>query len=411
MCGERYFSTVIAVDGAGLISSPAVSNGVILDTSAPVTRSTYISGQNNIENPSLEEIEETDNGVNVTVKCTDVRSQCLPRNWLIEGSGHVLTSVETSAQSGNAFLILHGSVSQNIGTVEGDKYKLSFYASHTLQSTTPLLSQEGYVEIPGMHRVFHLLKRSGNHDDEGFLEWFEHVYYFTAESTSTAIKIGSLGDRNAIALDNVNVQQLTQSIITGDISEPSAATAISVDVRTDSETFSVSANWNMIDIESPIVEYLWAIGTVKGGTQIQTFKSAGRSTHAIADDLILADGLPIYITVVVHNAADLHTAIYSDPYLIDLTPPVMCCLRDGPNAAVDAVYQTSSVISVHWNVSDQESGIEYCEWAVGLSPRSEVLLSFTRSEALRPKRLQKQTEARTDSVQYSEMSQWCGTLH
>ncbi|XP_070571538.1 uncharacterized protein [Ptychodera flava] len=380
--GERYFSKVMAVDAAGLVSLSAVSDGVILDTSAPVIRSMYFNDSNLIENPSFEEIQDTTEDGNSTDGCADgVSLSCKPKGWQIEGIGYVQTSAETVGQSENAYLILYGSVSQYIGTVEGDKYKLSFHVSHTVQSSTPLLSQEGYIDIPGMHRVFHLFQRAGSHGDNGLAEWFEHAYYFTADSASSNIEIGSFGERSAIALDNVRVQRLSPITDTDDVTEE-FATAIAVDVRTDGIRFAVIANWDMIDIESAIIEYLWAIGTVKGGTQIQTFKSVGRLNHAIADDLVLTHGLPIYVTVVAKNAADLQTAIYSEPWLIDLTPPDLCCVMDGADEDVDAVYQITSTISVHWNVSDPESGVQYCEWAAGFSPGSEILMSFIRSESL-----------------------------
>ena len=65
---------------------------------------------------------------------------------------------------------------------------------------------------------------------------------------------------------------------------------------------------------------------VAGGVQLQSFRSIGRQTHAHADALQLQHGTNVHVTVLTRNAAGLTTAIYSDPQIIDLTAPIMCCL-------------------------------------------------------------------------------------
>ena len=75
--------------------------------------------------------------------------------------------------------------------------------------------------------------------------------------------------------------------------------------------------------------FLLYTGTVQGGTQLQPFVSVGRRTFASNNTLRLEHDTVVYITVVAVNAAGLRTVSYSDPILIDLTPPVCSIVTDG----------------------------------------------------------------------------------
>ncbi|KAI8510721.1 hypothetical protein Bbelb_116370 [Branchiostoma belcheri] len=91
------------------------------------------------------------------------------------------------------------------------------------------------------------------------------------------------------------------------------------------------------------------------GTQLQTFKSVGRNTHAQNSHIRLDHGAFIHVTVVAENAAELKTVVYSDPVLVDLTPPVISDVKDGSQLE-DLDYQNTSVISLYWDDCRQGSG-------------------------------------------------------
>ncbi|XP_070573612.1 uncharacterized protein [Ptychodera flava] len=380
--GTHYYSKVSAMDAVGLESQAAVSNGVLVDTTPPQNILKFVAEGNLLRNPSFEEaLGQDENTVKRNCTINASSTLCLPKDWQVNGTGYVVISAGSEAQLEDSYLIVHGTVSQTIETTAGDKYKFSIYINHLRQFTVPLLSQEGFIQIPGIHRVFKLYQRNGNHGNNG-LEWYEHIYYFTAESDSTTVTIGSLGRRNGIAVDNARIQHLAVHV-DGEVYDGNEQpSCISLHSRTNGRTHSVSASWNILDTESPIVEYLWAIGTVKGGTQVQSFKSVGRSSHAFADDLLLSHGIPIHVTVTARNAADLRSVFYSQPMIVDVTAPNICCIKDGAHIGKDLTHQTSSVISVQWNVSDPESKVEFCEWALGFSPGSGTLKPFTVTDDL-----------------------------
>ncbi|CAH1259274.1 ADGRL2 [Branchiostoma lanceolatum] len=370
--GTKYYATVYAVDASGLWSPPAVSDGVTVDTTAPVPLEKVNFGMNLLSNPSFEDVQNTG-------------TVALPSSWLTSGIANVHSPSQAIGQDGRSYLLLLGSVSQAVATIPGDKYRLTFQASTIFPSNTPVLSQEGYVQGPGIHRVFKLYQRPSHlegtqlHLDTN-ITWHQHLFYFTAVQAVSNITIGSAGVWNGVALDNVQVQRI-QFGQQGPSADPNftahQTSPVYLYTRFVHDWTSVHAAWDFVDAESPIVNYSWAIGTVRGGTQLQTFRSVGRNTHAKNNNIRLDHGILIHVTVVAENAADLRSVVYSDPVLVDLTPPVISDLKDGSRLE-DLDYQNTSVISLYWDVRDDESGVDFCEWTIGLSPGSGELQSFIR---------------------------------
>ncbi|KAI8510730.1 hypothetical protein Bbelb_116460, partial [Branchiostoma belcheri] len=370
--GTSYYTTVYAVDAAGLRSPPAVSDGVTVDTTAPVPLDMFNFGTNLLLNPSFEDVQNVETGGR-------------PASWLISGIANVSSPSQATSQDGRRYLLLLGSVSQAISTIPGERYRVTFQASPIFPSNTPVLSQEGYVHAPGMHRVFKLYQRPSHlegtqlHLDTN-ITWHQHVFYFTAVHIVSNITIGSAGVWNGIALDNVQVQRmdLAHQHSSADPNFPAHETSpVRLHTRFVHGWTSVHAAWHFVDPESPIVDYSWAIGTARGGTQLQTFKSVGRNTHAQNSHIRLDHCAFIHVAVVAENAAELKTVVYSDPVLVDLTPPVISDVKDG-SQLLDLDYQNTSVISLYWDVRDEESGVDFCDWTIGLSPGSGELQPFVR---------------------------------
>ncbi|XP_077997650.1 uncharacterized protein LOC144450798 isoform X2 [Glandiceps talaboti] len=367
--GQKYFSKVIGVDAAGLQSEAAISNGITMDTTPPVVEERFVFGDNLVQNPSFED-------------WTLVTDSKTPDNWQVNGIADIVTS---TGQDGNAFIQVYGDITQDLTTVVGEKYQVTFYCSHIYQSHNPIGSQEGFIQGPGIHHVFSLYQRAGHYGDGNTeaISWHRYVYYFTASEVQSAIVLGSVGRNNGIAIDNIAVRHVG----IGARQPPSIPTpynqyssAVHVETQVLHEWNSVHASWNMVDLESTMKEYMWAIGTVAGGTQLQGFTSVGKNTYGDNNDLNLASGSKVHITVVGRNTADLSTVIYSDPILVDLTPPKLCCIK--VNTDEESKYKSDGMISVSWQVTDPDSGMDYCMWAIGESPGSSEVMTFTRTDSL-----------------------------
>ncbi|XP_033637440.1 uncharacterized protein LOC117298344 isoform X1 [Asterias rubens] len=287
----------------------------------------------------------------------------------------VITHGKKVARDGRSFLSLHGSISQTFNSTPGSHYRVLFFTSHIVPSHEPLLNQEGRIAAPGLNRVFRLYSRpAGSHSNQSLssIQWHEQRFYFTASEALSRLRISSVGRSNGILLDNIQVTLIT--------TEPSTGQG-SVDVHTQfiHNWSSLQATWHFIDPESPIIDYNWAIGTSSGGTQLKNFKSVGTQTNAINTELTMSHGSFVYVTVTAKNAADLISVVTSDPVLIDLTAPIIHSVLDGGSEDDIDFSSDDKSVSISWSASDPESGVDYCEWAIGLEPGLDDVIPSTVS--------------------------------
>lgn len=75
--------------------------------------------------------------------------------------------------------------------------------------------------------------------------------------------------------------------------------------------------------------YFHCQGYATGGTQIQPFRSVGLMNFGFNNNVTLVHNTYIYITAIATNGADLRGISYSDPILVDLTPPDIKFVNDG----------------------------------------------------------------------------------
>ncbi|XP_038051300.1 uncharacterized protein LOC119724354 isoform X2 [Patiria miniata] len=307
----------------------------------------------------------------------DVTPDELLGQWIIASNSQttVVASDKKIAQDGRSYLSLHGSISQTFHTSPGSHYQVVVFASHAVLSHNPLLNQEGRIEAPGLNRVFRLYDRpTHGHSDQSLrsIQWHQHSFYFTASDDVSTLTISSVGESNGILLDKIQVRPLTTGPSSGDGS-------VEVHTQFIHSWSSIQAKWHFIDPESPIVDYSWAIGTTRGGTQLQSFTSVGLQTYAINTDLNMAHGSYVHITVMARNAADLIAIATSDPILIDLTPPLIYFVSDGGDAKDVDFSADDDSLTFSWSASDPESGIDHCEWAVGSEPGFDDILPSSSS--------------------------------
>ena len=71
------------------------------------------------------------------------------------------------------------------------------------------------------------------------------------------------------------------------------------------------------------------VGYTKGGTQIQGFQSTGLNNFAYNAKVTLVHNTFVHVTAVASNVAGLQGISYSDPILVDLTPPYIVHVFDG----------------------------------------------------------------------------------
>ncbi|CAC5414424.1 unnamed protein product [Mytilus coruscus] len=381
--GSKMYHKVYAIDAVGLISDKIVSDGVVIDVTGPVPESLIHLDANIVENPSFEvtkgSIISWETLSTTTDICTYKQTFHHPESWT-GGTGTCLTAVSSTsnlAHDGNFFLYLRGELQQTLTTVEAGKlYRVMFYTSHLPIWEAYVANKEGFVKLGNEYHVFLIYTKSYRKDDHGsstreLTSWHRHTFYFTASANSAQLTIGSLDMKTGLFYDNIQVHEV----------QLDSASSGHVNGHIDyiHQWSSIHGSWSFIDPESPIVDYKWAIGYTQGGTQIQTFKCEGRRKFGLNNKVNLVDKTFVYITVIATNAAGLQTIAYSDPVLVDLTPPIFEYVYDGTGPDQDA--WEINIVSANWEVADAESGIDFCQYAFGYQPGGSDLHPWTTTTA------------------------------
>ncbi|XP_021349445.1 uncharacterized protein LOC110447832 [Mizuhopecten yessoensis] len=376
--GSKLFNKVYAVDIVGQHSVIAVSDGVVIDYTPPIP-SKYISWRKNIvDNPSFESSLQNSNNLSTALESDlcSILSVYRPVDWKLEGCGGVVR--ETKNNVNNNFLLVQMSVSQTLENLEiGEEYRVSFVTKHMTLPSSVMSNAEAYVKFGSETRMFFLHKKYGRNEPghrENF-QWETHLYYFQASSVSETLTLGSIGPSMGFAIDDIVVQQF-DSVADYD---SDGMGHIETKLHFIHEQTIVRAKWTFEDMESPIIDYTWSIGTVRGGLTLQSLTSVGRNTFSSNSNLNLDHNAIVHVTVMATNAAGLRTILHADPILVDLTPPVVLRINDG--SGEDLSMQSSNIITVNWKIIDPESGIQSCAWAIGTNYFENDIQSFTKVPA------------------------------
>jgi hypothetical protein len=130
-------------------------------------------------------------------------------------------------------------------------------------------------------------------------------------------------------------------------------------------TAGMELSWSLaIDPETPVVDYLYAVGTTAGGTELIDWRSAGLRVSVSLGGLELQNGRSYFVSVRAKNAAGLLGNVSTgDPVTVDEVAP-SASAPEPPGAFVNR-----SVITWAWNESaDAESGIQGYFVSVGTTP-------------------------------------------
>ncbi|XP_053401094.1 uncharacterized protein LOC123523194 isoform X2 [Mercenaria mercenaria] len=355
--GEILCSKVRARDVVGHVSELVSSNGVTIDTSPPVKISSGSCSGNIVLDNSFENAS--------SFVCDDIHDH----GWHSLNDKCLKLSRSSMAYDGHASVIIQGTIQQSIEVKDNGRYRLTFFTSLVLSDNLHLSAVEGFISINDDKHIFSLYEKP-NSDSYA---WQKHTFFFDLNETGDIfLSIGTLGDKSAFVVDDVNFELCDNTAVSSDVRGHVNAHTVFVH-----DWSSVHADWTFNDPETDIVEYLWAIGTVEGGTQLQTFESVGRRSFGRAESLHLEHNTEVFVTVVAVNEAQLRTVSYSNPIYIDLTPPVFRYINDGDVPEEDIDYQDKLTLTSHWDVFDMESDVTGCSWAIGLSPGDSSLQSFT----------------------------------
>ena len=349
--GEAYYPHLVAVGNAGVRSPDFVlTRGLVIDTSPPVGLSSDVAGGNILSNPSFE-------GVSLLPCEPMVNHSEATQNWTVDGASDVLTVYsyhDNLPYDGCQALLFAGRLSQSMPTQTGLWYRVSLAAhAYTLTSHTPLT-----LSLPGVSKVCDLANR-----------WTTCELLFQAQGSYSTLELTTL-PHTGVVVDALSLVSLTEY---SDVRNGSTVNDQPMDVvRTGMEQVigqsrvRIHAHWLIADPESGVRGYQWAVGTVPGGQQKQSYRSSGTRSSVVSGPLSLGHSEEVFVTVVAENFAGLSRVFYSRPFVVDLTPPTSNgSVFDGDGS--DRVYQREGVVWADWTnaIRDEEGGLVSCLWALG----------------------------------------------
>jgi hypothetical protein len=259
---SSVYHKVRAHDAVGHASDIVVSDGVTVDTTPPEPEYLLHHGDNIVINPSF---EDTNNDTVIEwsdiVKGTLPCQQAPPRHWHVTSPSDCVSTIHSDthqAKDGRSFISLMGSVEQTLNnlTING-RYRISLCSSHLPLETATLANKEGYIEIGKQRHVF-LMYTKASHSDvrieiDDVLLWHHHTFYFIARQSVMKFTIGSMNRGTEIAVDHIKIQ------ITTDTGSQSGS-HVTAHTEFVYDWSSVHASWSFSDPESPIIDYMWAVG-------------------------------------------------------------------------------------------------------------------------------------------------------
>ena len=359
--GQTYYVHAVAANQAGLLSPPATSDGVVFDSSRPVGVTCAEYGANVLVNPSFE-------GNNLTPCSASLSSATA--GWEEDTS---ITSVLYNSPldgfityDGCSSLELSGTITQSFNSTPGAQYTLSFAVARQ-HPAGKFPTVNGFrVSAPGVSVdvVVPVLLEQG-----ASTVWETFQFSFAASESTSTLSLSSSID--SVIVDGFSVREclnLTELIFPDVVAVqwPDAITIGRLQALSQPNTV-ITASWNIRDPESGIREYRWAIGTVPGGQQLQSYTSTTSASHGVSAPLALHDGDELFVSVLAVNRAGLERVVYSRGYPVELTRPVSAGggVADGLGGE-DVDFQSSRLVSADWTaLIDSSVGVGRCRWAVG----------------------------------------------
>ncbi|CAH1802767.1 unnamed protein product [Owenia fusiformis] len=374
----KYYTKVQAVDAVGHRSAVISSDGIIIDITPPDILHITSTNANLLRNPSFEEDES-----NFDIHCHPLWSNStstLPLHWKTTTVTKVaiVNSKDGEASDGNQACLLLGGIQQSVATQVGNVYAVQFSVSHPPRPPIEHALQTGKITLPGIEETFQIYPRhevTKNNNGHPNLQstplshiaWHKHLYTFVATEPKSTLRIETLARNAGLLIDAVKIELLSHSSTKGDIV---------VDYQQTGEWSLIQAHWQVLDLESHIDDISWAIGLVRGGTQLQGYVGVGRKSYGINTKLHLVHGMLVHVTLIVRNNAGLMSVVYAEPIVIDRTPPVIGLVSHSKDN--DIGYQSGQVLIAKWDVEDDETTISHCTVAFGNSPESTDITDFKK---------------------------------
>lgn len=378
--GTRYYISVRATNGAGMVSDIASSDGILVDATAPIAPSVTDDGKYTLSTTTLHATwssNDPETGIALYEYCIGTSAGgANVVGWTSIGTASSITRSDLSLTNGFTYFVNVRATNgvglvSSVGSSDGITVDTTpppapsiaddgTYTANASQLHVNITCDEGESGI-----AFYECAVGTTPFGTDIVDW--HVsgvgpdititnlslttgitYYITARATNGVGLAGDSGTSNGIKVDNT--QPIMQSV--------------SDDGVFTSSSNSLHGKWSAFDPESGIAAYRYCVGTTPGSNNIADWLDAGAAIEHTRTGLSLTNGQIYYITAIAVSGAGASSApMSSDGIKTDLTPPTKPIVTD---TGVYWGYKTSLWGS--WTSGDTESGVADCKVSVGTSP-------------------------------------------
>ena len=349
--GLTYYAHVVAVNGAGLRSHDIVSDGVMVQTMQPEARECESSIFASLTNPSF------DGSSTSTSQCTPTDVAMATMGWVVNASYVTVSSYpETPPIHGCHSIGIIGSISQTFVTTPATSYTLEF--SYTIFHGNDLAGVR--VQLPGVDELLTPPYR------DQVQRWYSGRVQFVALERLSQLTVSSAFTDSVVHVDNIVIATCTSHTQLTPATLPQAIRLTPTLIS--GSRVKLSAEWNVVDELVGVKEYLWSIGTVARGGQLQPYRSTGHVQTGVSDYILVSQGQEVFVTVVARSNSGRELMVNSTGYMVDLTVPTernhTHLIWDGAGP-VDVDYQSGAMVAVNWAGLAAAQELLSCAWSVG----------------------------------------------
>ncbi|WP_134114943.1 hypothetical protein [Orenia marismortui] len=379
---QRYYLAVKAINGAGL-STIGYSDGILIDTSIPVILEVDDRKDYQAEDSSLiadfnaSDIESGIDHYEYSIGTFTDRKSIISNQSISEGNiaerGLDLTTGEvyfvTVKAVNRAGLVSMESMSDGVKIVNGypEISNVIDYGEFTNSNEEIMVAWDSNSDVPIDYYQYAI----SNSENQTGLNWYK-TFEKEVVITPDKMELDKFRDGQRYfvfikGVDKIGVETAVEAVgktdgILVDSSSPSKPV---IKHQGEYTTTNFKLNWESIDAESGIEEYLYTIGTTRGGTEVTgDWKFISVEDYNKAENKILNLNLEhnkrYYLTVRAKNRAGNWSEVgYDNGVLVDRKPPTKPIVDYKGNEGYAGNYITDlhKVLDINWSSFDPETAI------------------------------------------------------
>ncbi len=411
--GNTYYFQAAARNGSEMFGNAIVSDGVLIDTTAPTDIATVNDGAG-------ADIAWSTSSTTASANWSDSSDgeSGVASYYYAIGSAAGATDVVDWTDNGTATDVTRAGLALSDGTT----YYFSVKARNNVSIDTSVTSSDGWtVDTTPPTAVATVNDGPGADVDWGnststiSANWsaasdphsgIARYYYavgtiagatdvvgWTDNATATSVTHSGLslteGNTYYFAVKAENAAGLVSSAVdsdgqTIDVSAPTAVATVNdgtgADIAWSTATASLSANWSeAADPQSGILAYWYAVGTTAGATDVVDWTDNGAATSVTKSGLALTEGQAYYFAVKAQSGSlAFSSETYSNGQKVDSQPPAdVANVNDGTAADID--YATSPTqLSANWSgTTDDGTGVAAYWYAIGTTAGATDVVGWT----------------------------------